>query len=201
MDNDIEIKIIEEITRKKAYSHSFEEIVKEFDRKFSNLNLAKDSFKIEKYFNGGAGIATARNNLLSDGLIQNEWLREYKTPNGKSKTDFKGIYIFINNDRPFYIGISKGVIGRIHQHVKGHSHNNSTLAYNISLIRHKIINGYEYKGSRDGLDFKTEVEPVKEFLSKQKVFWAHIENDEELYLFEIYCAMRLQTVLNKFETH
>ena len=201
MRNDIEKRILEIITTKRTYKEPFDKIISGFNDKFSNLNLTTNNIEIVDYFNEGSGLVTARKNLLANDKIQKDWLREYKTEKGKLKIDFKGLYVFLHDNTPFYVGISKGVIGRILQHVKGHNHNSSTLAYNIGLIRYELLNGKKHDGSRDELNFKTEVEPVKKFLSKQKVVWLHIDNDEELYLFEVYCAMRLKTILNKFETH
>lgn len=128
-------------------------------------------------------------------------MRDYKTKKGKVKKDFKGLYVFLNGDIPFYVGISKGVIGRIQQHLKGHSHNQSTLAYNIGLVRYQLMKGETYSGGRKHFDFKADVSPAKEFLLGQSLALLPMESDEEMYLFEIYCAMSLQCYLNKFETH
>ena len=35
----------------------------------------------------------------------------------------------------------------------------------------------------------------------QKIAFLPIEDDEELYLFEIYLSMKLNTALNNFKTH
>ena len=162
---------------------------------------SKNSFAIADYFGEGVGYVTARKKLIADGKVKAEWLRKYKTKKGKVKYDFKGLYVFLNDDSPFYVGISKGVIGRVFQHLKGHNHNTSTLAYNISLIRHELLTGERHSGTRNELNFKTNVEPAKLFLSKQRIAFHHVNDTQELYLFEVYCAMKFQTLLNKFETH
>ena len=149
MNLGFENEIIKIITQKYNFEKTFEDIVNKFENKFSSLDLLKLSFDIEKYFNTGCGLALARIKLLKDMKIKEEWLREYRTKDGKPKYDFKGLYIFLNKNIPFYVGISKGVISRIMQHIKGHSHNNSTLAYNISLINYELKNSEKYKGSRD----------------------------------------------------
>lgn len=201
MDLNTENKIINIITEKRKISKTFNEIINEFEHMFSDFNLTKNCFDIADYFYKGSGQVTATKNLLLDERIFREWLREYKTKNGKTKRDFKGLYVFINDKKPFYVGISKGVIGRVIQHIKGHNHNTSTLAYKIGLKRFELITGNKHKGSRKELNFKTEVEPVKDFLSRQKIAWLNIDNDEELFLFEVYCSMKLRTFLNDFETH
>lgn len=198
---EIENKIIASICKKQIGKMLFEEIVKGFEQKSNDFDPVKNCFEIEKYFGLGKGMSTSLKLLIKNGIVNREWLREYETINGNSKIDFKGLYVFIHKDRPFYVGISKGVIGRITQHVKGKNHNTSTLAYKIGLIRYKIVNGFEFAGKRKELDFQNEVEPVKSFLLKQRIVFIPIDNDEELSLFEIYCSMELGTLLNSFETH
>lgn len=201
MEAELEKSLLEKITQKQAYDKSFMELVNSFDKKMADFNPAKNSFEIEKYFGKGNGKASVSKKLLEDKIIQKEWLREYETRKGNVKKDFKGLYVFLIGEVPFYVGISKGVIGRIIQHLKGHSHYTSTLAYNISLHRYEIMNNEKYSGKRNEFDFKTEVTPSKEFLLKQRVAFLPIKNDVELYLFEVYCAMHLKCWLNKFETH
>jgi predicted GIY-YIG superfamily endonuclease len=200
-DNELETKILTAIKIKRTFEKSFSDLVRDFETKFSDFNLISKSFDVAEYFGSGTGKVAATKKLIADGKIKKEWLRDYKTKKGNIKKDFMGLYVFINDDFPFYVGISKGVIGRIFQHTKGHSHNTSTLAYNIGLIRFELMAGRKHIGGRKELNFKTEVEPVKEFLLRQKVALLPIDNHEELYLFEIFCSMKLQTFLNKFETH
>jgi predicted GIY-YIG superfamily endonuclease len=202
MKKGLEKNIITRILVKRDIPRTFLKIIEGFDKKYSNFDFQKYSFNISDYFGAGLGQVTATTKLLSDGRIQKDWLRTYKTKEGNNKTDIMGLYIFLNDDNPFYVGISKGIIGRIFQHVKGHNHNSSTLAYNIGLIRYELLNkGNKHLGKRKELNFKTEVEPVKEFLMKQRIAFLPIDNYEELNLFEIYCSMKLKTILNKFETH
>ena len=200
-DIKVEKKILEIIIQKRQFSQTFDQLVKGFDKKLSQFNPVVNCFDIETYFGAGIGKAGATKKLLTDKKIKPEWLRDYHTKKENKKNDFKGLYVFVHNDIPIYVGISKGVIGRIFQHTKGHNHNTSTLAYNIGLIRYEIANGKKYLGDRKDLNFKTEVAPVKEFLMKQKIAFLPIDDNEELYLFEIYTAIKLQTWLNKFETH
>lgn len=201
MEPEIESKLVEIIRQKRKREKTFSEIIGDFDSKLLKHDPIENSFAIEKYFGNGSGHVSATNKLTIDKKISADWLREYKTKKGKIKKDFKGVYVFIHGDMPIYVGISKGVIGRIFQHLKGHNHNTSTLAYNIGLIRYAILNGEDYSGGRKDFNFKSEVEPVKRFLLKQKIAFLPVENDEELYLFEVYIAMKLQCWLNRFETH
>ena len=201
MHPDIEKKIIEKIIARRDFTKSFSDIVNNFDTMFSDFTFDDNSIPIQDYFGEGFGRANATKKLLINGHVKKDWLRDYKTKKNKSKTDFKGLYVFLHGNTPFYVGISKGVIGRVNQHVKGHNHNTSNLAYKIALKKYEIEIGKKYMGGRKELNFKTEVKPIKDFLLKQKVAWLNIDNDEELFLFEIYCSMKLKTTLNDFRTH
>ena len=200
-DKEIEKAILKKIKVKRTIPKTFSELVDSFESKFSNFDYHANCFPINDYFGTGSGQALATSKLIADKRIEQNWLREYQTKEGNTKIDFMGLYFFLNDKTPFYVGISKGVIGRILQHIKGHNHNTSTLAYNIGLLRYELMNGEKHSGIRKELDFKNEVGPVKKFLLNQQIAFLHIDNYEELYLFEIYCSMRLRTILNTFETH
>ena len=139
--------------------------------------------------------------MEKDEVIPKGWVKEYKTKGGRSKFDFKGLYVFLHEEKPFYVGISKGVIGRMIQHVKGKSHYTSTLAFMIGKKHYELREGKEFNDGRKKLVFETDVEPIKDFLLKQKVAFINIENDDELALFEIYCSLQFGTYLNTFKTH
>jgi predicted GIY-YIG superfamily endonuclease len=198
MNKEIEAKILEQITQKRENQSSFEDIINGFEQKFSEFNLSKCGFDISKYFYEGSGTATAKKKLVADGIIKSDWL---KVKDDESQTDFKGLYVFLSEDKPFYVGISKNVIQRINQHIKGHNHNSASLAYSIGLINHEFTEKKEHKGSRENLDFEKYVKPVQKMLLNQKIALFQIDNDDELYLFEVFCSMKLQTNLNKFKTH
>ena len=194
LDNKYENLIKVEITKEKLFSKSFNQIIEEFDKKLDEINFLHKAVKIEEYFGDNIGEKTAREKLIKNNIIKEDWIN---IANG----DFKGLYIFIHDNKPIYFGISRCVIRRVIQHIKGKTHFQATLAYNIGLIYYKIINGIEYSGKRDDFDFEKYVEPIKIFLLKQNIAFLNIEDDDELYLFEIYCSIKYKTILNKFETH
>jgi hypothetical protein len=193
--SDIEKIILNVISQEHCGSTTFEQLVAEFEKKLLNFNPIENCFDIESYFGKGIGKVWATHKLLSDEKINKKWF------NNSEINDFKGIYVFINNATPFYVGISRCVINRIFQHLRGNNHYTSTLAFNIGKIKYEINNNKKYPGKRKDFDFAKEVEPIKAFLMKQKIAFLPIENDEELYLFEIYMAMKLKTKFNNFKTH
>lgn len=193
-ENDMKNEIIKEIIENRKISKSFRSIISEFENKFKKFNPTKNSVAIETYFGEGVGKVTALELLLRDGIVKKDWLKE-------NEKDFKGLYVFSHKKNAFYVGISRGVIKRILQHIKGKSHNTSTLAYKIGILKYNNENNKPYNKTRTELNFENYVEPFKEFLSKQNIAFISIENDEELALFEIFCSMKLKTKFNTFETH
>lgn len=200
-EENFEKHLIKSIKNERELNVSFFDLVNKFENRISNFDFENESVLIEDYFGLGNGQKTILKRLISENKVNPNSCREYKTKDENKKYDFKGIYFFLIDNKPFYIGISKGVIGRICQHLKGKSHNTSTLAYKLGLLRYEFINKIKHQGTRKELNFNSEVEPVKKFLQKQKIAWISIDNDEELYLFEIYCSMKFKTILNSFETH
>jgi len=159
------------------------------------------SFSIDEFYGKGKGYKYALEWLLKKDYIKDGWLRTYNTKKGKEKEDFKGIYVFYTNEKPFYIGISKSVVDRVNQHLKGGSHNSSSMAFSIGKVLFEIKHEIPFEETRKAFQFEKYVRPVQDFLKKQRVSFLHVENDEELYLFEVYCAMKFGCELNKFETH
>lgn len=197
----LEHTLLETLLQKQNYGKSFSSIVNNFEDKLASFDPVNNCIEIEKYFSTGNGLASIRKKLIADNVFKSEDIYKYQTKGGKNKTDVKGLYVFVHENEPIYVGISRGLIHRTLQHLRGKSHNTSTLAYNIGLIRYEILQGEKYIGRRNEFDFNSNVAPAKDFLFKQKIAFLSIENSEELYLFEIFCAMKLECWLNKFETH
>ncbi len=117
----------------------------------------------------------------------------------KRENDFAGCYVLLDRNQPIYVGISRTVAQRLLQHIKGRTHNDASLAYRIasdhyphSLKRAVIMKHHA---------FKEEFEKAKAYCKSLKVAFIEIQNDLELYLFEVYCAMELNTKWNTFRTH
>jgi len=197
----LENTLIQTLLDKQVYEQSFCTITESFKQKLEEFDPVDTCFPIQQYFRKGNGLAAIKRNLLVDKIFKPSDIYEYQTKGGKNKKDVKGIYVFVHNTTPFYVGISRGIIHRTLQHLRGNSHNTSTLAFNIGLIKYKIENGEKYIGTRKEFDYNFNVAPAKDFLIEQKIAFLPIANTEELYLFEIYCAMEMGCWLNKFETH
>ena len=115
-------------------------------------------------------------------------------------TDFPGCYVFIDNETPVYVGISRGVMKRLIQHLNYDSH------YSASLVYRMATEDYPHEMKRDQAmkdeQFKNVFLSAQERLRQMKVAFVEINNDLELYLFEVFASMRLDTdTWNTFRTH
>ena len=115
-------------------------------------------------------------------------------------TDFPGCYVFIDGKKPIYVGISRSIIKRLVQHLNFDSHNSASLVYRMAS------EDYSHEMKRDQAmkdeQFKTLFFSAQERLRQMKVAFVEINNDLELYLFEVYVSMKLDTdTWNTFRTH
>jgi hypothetical protein len=115
-------------------------------------------------------------------------------------TDFRGCYVFVEEDRPVYVGISRSVIGRLRQHVRGSTHYDATLAYRIASSR--VAHGTTRSLAMMEPEFRAQFLYAQDWLKGLNVAFVEVGNAVELYLFEAYCALELDTSeWNSFETH
>lgn len=118
---------------------------------------------------------------------------------GKEK-DFSGCYILLKNRKPFYVGISRSVVKRLTQHVKGKTSEAASLAYRMACNR-KPHSLWRAVAMQD-VQFQNEFERAKKALRSMDVAVIEIQNPVELYLFEVFCALKCGTGrFNTFATH
>jgi len=114
--------------------------------------------------------------------------------------DFPGCYVFIENTHPLYVGISRGVIGRLYQHLTANNHFSGSLAYFIAKCQYDPGGTREHNMTDAG--FRTLFEDSQIRLEQCSIATVEIGNPVELHLFEVYAAMELQTgEFNTFRTH
>ena len=114
--------------------------------------------------------------------------------------DFAGCYVLLERKRPIYVGISQHVVTRLIQHVKGRTHFDASLAYQMACKHcpHKVTRARAMTRPL----FRRAFAKERRRLSRMQVAWVHITNPVELHLFEVYCAMELNTGRwNTFQTH
>ena len=118
----------------------------------------------------------------------------------RRRDDFSGCYVLVRDDEPFYVGISQTVVRRLRQHVTGTTHFDASLAYRMATDK----TGHEMRRAEAMKDsaFRTAFAEAQALLRVSSVAFVEIENPLELYLFEAYCAMELDTCeWNTFRTH
>jgi hypothetical protein len=115
-------------------------------------------------------------------------------------SDFSGCYVLIRDGEAFYVGISRGVVGRLRQHGMGKTHSDASLAYSMACEKapHKLTRSAAMKDDA----FRKEFKDAQRLLHGSSVAFIEIVNPLELYLFEAYCAIELNTSKwNTFRTH
>jgi hypothetical protein len=122
----------------------------------------------------------------------------------KLKKDPRGCYVLLDHGKPVYVGISKHVIARLMEHVRGTDHFTATLAYRIANASHP--HGKTAAEAMKDATFRSRFEDARGRLVGLQVAFVEIENPLELYVFEAYCAMELGTGVddggwNTFDTH
>jgi predicted GIY-YIG superfamily endonuclease len=114
--------------------------------------------------------------------------------------DFPGCYVLLHNGAAFYVGISRRLVARLQDHVKGDSHHKASLAYLMACrkVQHELTRADAMKDQA----FQHAFKEARTFLCTSSVAFIVIDNPLERYLFEAYCAMQLDTSRwNTFDTH
>lgn len=120
--------------------------------------------------------------------------------------DFRGCYVLIDSGRAVYVGISKHVIERLIEHVRGGDHYSATLAYRIAKHERVLPPKTTAATAMQDAEFKAHFLATQKRIIGWHAAFVEIENPLELYLFEPYCAVKLDTGFeaggwNTFETH
>ncbi len=114
--------------------------------------------------------------------------------------DFPGCYVFLDGRRPVYVGISRKVRSRVRQHIRGRSHYEATLAYRMACKAAGRV-GARAENMKSPA-FLRRFARAKKDIARHRVASVIIRNPLELYIFEAYAAMALDTARwNTFETH
>jgi hypothetical protein len=201
MANQIEIaqKTVSAILKEREIETDFFSLTNGFEEKLKSFAPLDNAFDLNQYFRPGNGVKSVLKALAGEFPYVNEAAGKGKS-DGKL-SDFMGLYVLIHGNRPFYVGISRGVINRLNQHLKGLGHNSASLAYKIAKKNDKSeANNGTKKKFRNELE-QERIKAAQHFLLQQRAAILPISNHEELYLFEVFVSMKYKTLLNTFETH
>ncbi len=115
-----------------------------------------------------------------------------------------GCYVFIEGGKPVYVGISKHIIARLFEHARGSDHFTATLAYRIA--KHESPHRMTASDAIRDTNFRDYFLRTRKRMLDWHAAFVKIDNPLELYLFEPYSALELDTGFdaggwNTFETH
>jgi hypothetical protein len=130
--------------------------------------------------------------------IPNTGIKKCLTKHNKAG-DFQGCYVLIEEKNPIYVGISREVFRRLRYHIKGKQDNTATLAYSIACQRFPLDGTRKQK--MNNKEFLAHFQKARSRIEKMQFAFVEIKNDFELYVFEAYVALELDTRFNSFRTH
>lgn len=118
--------------------------------------------------------------------------------------DPSGCYVLMEGTKPVYVGISRHVFTRLMGHARGTDHLTATLVYRIAKTRNP--HGLTAANAMKDQAFRMKFEDARKFVLGLNAALVEIDNPLELYVFEAYCALELDTGFdaggwNSFETH
>lgn len=114
--------------------------------------------------------------------------------------DFAGCYVFLDAHRPIYVGISRSVLGRLRQHLCGKTHFDASLAYRMA--KREMPTRLKRSEAMQDAAFRQVFDERQLYLRGLQVSFIPMHNDLEIYLFEAFCAIELDTFeWNTFRTH
>jgi predicted GIY-YIG superfamily endonuclease len=115
-----------------------------------------------------------------------------------------GLYVFLKDSIPFYVGITRKLLSRLRSHLTGKKHFAATLAFKMAHAVWAKNKGE--KLSRDKLmrkrEFKNLFKSAKNDLVGSQIAFVVVEDPVTLYLLEVFLAMAFDTKeWNTFRTH
>lgn len=116
------------------------------------------------------------------------------------QSDFSGCYLLLDETGPIYVGISRKVLSRLRQHLRGKTHFDASLVYAIAQRRCPTSGHRNHVMQQEA--FQSAFSEAQLYLRSLRVAFVDIENALELYVFEAYAAMHFGThEWNTFRTH
>ena len=142
-------------------------------------------------------------NLCLKLLKMNPVGRRYKTSPEK---DISGIYLFSENENPVYVGRSRNIRNRYNGHISSSS---DSASFAFMLARDKTgkneaIDKSSPKTRKEQMEdckFKKAFDEARQQIREMEFRYVEESDSIRQALLEIYCAVKLNTEYNKFETH
>ena len=120
--------------------------------------------------------------------------------------DISGVYLFSENGKPVYVGRSRNIRNRYNGHISSSS---DSASFAFLLARDKTgKNEASYKSDSKtrkelmkGENFEKAFNKARKRIKKMEFQYVEESDSIRQALLEIYCAVKLNTEYNKFETH
>jgi predicted GIY-YIG superfamily endonuclease len=117
----------------------------------------------------------------------------------------KGVYMFIENKKPIYIGRTNRMVQRLLEHSrKSSSHYHASFAFKLAKSE-AIKIGINILTSRKLLEvniqFKALFDEAKNRVSNMAIKYVEISDPVDQALFEVYASEVLKTPMNDFDNH
>ena len=147
-------------------------------------------------------------NLCLKLLKMNPVGRRYKTSPEKKKS---GIYLFSENGKPVYVGRSRNIRNRYNGHISSSPYS-ASFAFLLARVKTGMneasyISGPKTSGPKtrkelmEDCKFKEAFNKARQQIREMEFRYVEESNSIRQALLEIYCAVKLNTEYNKFETH
>jgi hypothetical protein len=171
-----------------------------------NQAISKHPVPVAKFAKPNVGPATLFKDLRIgerlDFAAGKRWSSE-----PQKKHVFPGCYVFIEDSTPIYVGISRNVLNRIGNHVKGKTQLSASFAYRIAADQQQDPGGLATVAMKDKDSALYRLfEEMKRRITEMNVAFIPVDIESDcgisLYMFEPYAAAKLGTLKwNKFTTH
>ena len=122
------------------------------------------------------------------------------------KKDISGVYLFSEKENPVYVGRSKNIRNRYNGHIYS-SRDSASFAFLLARDKTGQNEASNKSGSKTRKELMNDCKFNKAFdEARQRIRemeFRYVEESDSIRqaLLEIYCAVKLNTKYNKFETH
>ena len=129
--------------------------------------------------------------------------RRYKTSPEK---DISGIYLFSENGKPVYVGRSRNIRNRYNGHIYS-SRDSASFAFLLARDKtgnNEAIDKSDPKTRKELMEdcnFRNAFDKARHRIREMEFRYVEESDSIRQALLEIYCAVKLNTEYNKFETH
>jgi predicted GIY-YIG superfamily endonuclease len=117
----------------------------------------------------------------------------------------KGVYMFVENRKPIYIGRTNRMAQRLLEHSrKSSSHYHASFAFKLAkseAIKVGINTVATRKTLETDIQFKALFDEAKKRVAKMAIKYVEINDPVDQALFEVYASEVFKTPMNDFENH